>query len=89
MAGLLSMPLSGQAPAPAGAALPDAAPSRSARKKFRAEARLAKELTDLAINGLGQAKQLHDQLESVCLSYVNFTELSEAAGRELARLRLG
>lgn len=69
--------------------LPDAASSRSARKKFRAEARLAKELTDLAINSLGQAKQLHDQLESVCLSYVNFTELSEAAGRELARLRLG
>lgn len=68
--------------------LPDAASDRSARKKYRAEARLASELTGLAVNSLAQAKRLHDELEAVYLPYVDFNALDEACAKELKRLKL-
>lgn len=68
--------------------IPEAARSRDARKKYRAEAKLAQELSAHAMESLSEAKHLHDELEAVYLPYVNFSALDERLEQELKTLRL-
>lgn len=59
-----------------------------ARRALKAEARMAAALTDMASLSLAAAKALHDELESVYRPFVDFTGLTDAACREIARLGL-
>lgn len=68
--------------------IPGPAFGKEAGKKFKTEAKLARELTELAIDSLAGAKRLHDDLEAVYLPYVDFSGLDEAAEAELKVLKL-
>lgn len=68
--------------------LPAVAEDRSVRRALKAEARMTEGLCDMAVLSLAAAKALHDELEAVYRPFVDFTGLTDAASREIARLDL-
>ena len=61
---------------------------RAARRALKAEARMTGGLCEMAVLSLAAAKALHDELEAVYRPVVDFTGLTDAANREIARLGL-
>lgn len=59
---------------------------RALRPRLRADAKLANELTQRAIDTLAEAKALHDELERIYRPLINFNALNAATTRELNRL---
>lgn len=65
-----------------------AAEDRAVRRALKAEARMTGGLCEMAVLSLAAAKALHDELEAVYRPFVDFTGLTDAANREIARLGL-
>ena len=65
-----------------------AAEDRAVRRALKAEARMTEGLCEMAVLSLTAAKALHDELEAVYRPFVDFTGLTDAANREIARLGL-